>query len=81
MVAVSPGMGQSYIGQSFMTVITGGQAFLLGTLASAAALGGVQNIVAQLVTTFWGLAALFLTSIVIIRFIPEGISAHWKRQL
>lgn len=80
-VAVSPGMGQSYIGQAFMTVITGGQAFLLGTLASAAALGGVQNIVAQLVTTFWGLAALFLTSIVILRFMPEGLSARWKRQL
>lgn len=81
MVAVSPGMGQAYIGQAFMTVITGGQAFLLGTLASAIALGGIQNIVAQLVTTFWGLAALFLTSIVILRFMPEGLSAHWKRQL
>lgn len=81
MVAVSPGMGQAYIGQAFMTVITGGQAFLLGTLASAIALGGIQNIVAQLVTTFWGLAALFLTSIVILRFMPEGLSAHWKCQL
>lgn len=81
MVAVSPGMGQTYIGQAFMTVITGGQAFLLGTLASAMALGGIQNIVAQLVTTFWGLAALFLTSIVLLRFMPEGISARWKRQL
>ncbi|MFB9981367.1 branched-chain amino acid ABC transporter permease [Mesorhizobium kowhaii] len=80
-VAVSPGMGQAYIGQAFMTVITGGQAFLVGTLASAIALGGIQNIVAQLVTTFWGLAALFLTSIVILRFMPEGLSAHWKRQL
>lgn len=80
-VAVSPGMGQTYIGQAFMTVITGGQAFLAGTLASAFALGGIQNIVAQLVTTFWGLAALFLTSIVILRFMPEGISARWKRQL
>lgn len=80
-VAVSPGMGQAYIGQAFMTVITGGQAFLAGTIASAIALGGVQNIVAQLVTTFWGLTALFLTSIIILRFMPEGLSAHWKRQL
>lgn len=80
-VAVSPGMGQAYIGQAFMTVITGGQAFLAGTLAAAFALGGIQNIVAQLVTTFWGLAALFLTSIIILRFMPEGISARWKRQL
>lgn len=80
-VAVSPGMGQAYIGQAFMTVITGGQAFLAGTIASAIALGGIQNIVAQLVTTFWGLTALFLTSIVILRFMPEGLSARWKRQL
>lgn len=80
-VAVSPGMGQAYIGQAFMTVITGGQAFLAGTIASAIALGGVQNIVAQLVTTFWGLTALFLTAIIILRFMPEGLSARWKRQL
>ncbi len=80
-VAVSPGMGQAYIGQAFMTVITGGQAFLAGTIASAIALGGIQNIVAQIVTTFWGLTALFLTSIIILRFMPEGLSARWKRQL
>lgn len=80
-IAVSPGMGQTYIGQAFMTVITGGQAFLIGTVVAATALGGIQNIVAQMVTTFWGLAALFLTSIVLLRFMPEGISAKWTRQL
>jgi urea transport system permease protein len=80
-VAVSPSLGQSYIGQAFMTVITGGQAFLLGTLASSALLGALQNIVSQISTTFWGLATLFLAAIVLLRFLPQGISRSWKRQL
>ncbi|VAW00022.1 Urea ABC transporter, permease protein UrtB [hydrothermal vent metagenome] len=80
-VAVSPTLGQSYIGQAFMTVITGGQAFLIGTLASSAILGGVQSIISQVFTTFWGVAGLFLTAIVLIRFLPQGLSGRWKRQM
>ena len=57
-VAVSPGVGQSYVGQAFMTVVTGGPAFLLGTLASSTILGGVGNLVSQLFTNLWGLSAL-----------------------
>lgn len=79
-VAVSPSLGQSYIGQAFMTVITGGQAFLTGTLASAVLLGGVQNVTAQIFTTFWGVAVLFLTAIVLLRFMPQGLSGYWNRQ-
>lgn len=79
-VAVSPSLGQSYIGQAFMTVITGGQAFLTGTLASAMLLGGVQNVTAQIFTTFWGVAVLFLTAIVLLRFMPQGLSGYWNRQ-
>lgn len=79
-VSVSPSLGQSYIGQAFMTVITGGQAFLTGTLASAVLLGGVQNVTAQIFTTFWGVAVLFLTAIVLLRFMPQGLSGYWNRQ-
>jgi branched-chain amino acid transport system permease protein len=80
-VAVSPGVGQSYIGQAFMTVVTGGPAFLLGTLSSSALLGGVANIVSQLFTNLWGLTALLLVAIVLVRILPNGLSGHWTRGL
>lgn len=81
MVAVSPGVGQTYIGQAFMTVITGGPAFLLGTLSASALLGGISNIISQLFTTLWGLTALLVTAIVLVRLLPNGISGNWSRQL
>jgi branched-chain amino acid transport system permease protein len=81
MIAVSPGVGQSYIGQAFMTVVTGGPAFLLGTLSASALLGGIANLVSQLFTTLWGLTALLITAIVLIRLLPNGLSGSWSRQL
>lgn len=81
LVAVSPGVGQSYIGQAFMTVVTGGPAFLIGTLASSAILGGVGNLVSQLFTNLWGLSALLVLAIVLVRLLPNGISGSWSRQL
>lgn len=81
MVAVSPGVGQSYVGQAFMTVVTGGPAFLLGTLSASALLGGIANVVSQLFTTLWGLTALLITAIVLVRLLPDGLSGNWSRQL
>jgi branched-chain amino acid transport system permease protein len=80
-VAVSPGVGQSYIGQAFMTVITGGPAFLLGTLASSALLGGVANIMSQFFTNLWGLTALLIVAIILVRILPQGLSGNWSRPL
>lgn len=80
-VGVSPGLGQTYIAQSFMTVVTAGPAFLLGTVGASAVLGGVANLVSQLATTFYGQAALLGAAILLLRFMPQGISARWKRQL
>ncbi len=79
-VAVSPSLGQSYVGQAFMTVVTGGPAFLFGTLTASAVLGGIANITSQLFTTLWGLTALLLTAIVLLRFLPSGLSGRWRRQ-
>lgn len=80
MVAVSPDLGQSYVGQAFMTVVTGGPAFLVGTVIASALLGGIANFVSQIFTTLWGLAALLLTAIVVLRFLPNGLSGRWQRQ-
>lgn len=80
-VGVSPALGQAYIAQSFMTVVAAGPSFLLGTVASSALLGGVANLVSQLFTTFYGQAALLAAAILLLRFMPQGISGRWKRQL
>ncbi len=80
-VAVSPGVGQNYIGQAFMTVVTGGPAFLLGTLSASALLGGVANIVSQFFTNLWGLTALLIVAIILVRILPHGLSGNWSRQL
>lgn len=79
-IAVSPAMGQTYVAQAFMTVVTGGPAFLIGTVASSALLGSIANVVAQLLTTLWGVTALLVAAMVIIRFMPRGLSASWLRK-
>lgn len=79
-VAVSPSLGQNYVAQAFMTVVTGGPAFLLGTATASVLLGTVANIVSQVMTTLWGLTALFLTAMVLIRFLPNGLSGSFRRQ-
>lgn len=80
-VGVSPALGQAYIAQSFMTVVAAGPAFLVGTIASSAILGGIANLVSQLYTTFYGQAALLAAAILLLRFMPQGLSGRWKRQL
>lgn len=79
-VAVSPSLGQAYVAQAFMAVVTGGPAFLMGSVASSALLGSIANIVSQLLTTLWGVAALLMAAMFIIRFMPRGISASWARK-
>lgn len=79
-VAVSPSLGQTYVAQAFMTVVTGGPAFLIGTVASSTLLGSLANVVSQVSTTLWGVTALLFAAMVVIRFMPRGLSASWTRK-
>lgn len=79
--SVSPSMGQGYLGQAFMTVITGGPAFLLGSTAAALGLGAVNNGVAQLTSPLWGLVSLLAAAIVVLKLRPTGLSTRWSSQL
>lgn len=74
-----PTMGQAYVGQAFMTVVVGGPGVLAGTASSAGLLGGVYYLVAQLVTPVIGTVALLGVAIVLLRFLPTGISGRWQR--
>ena len=78
---VLPGMGQAYVGRAFMTVVVGGPAVLTGTASSAALLGTVDSVASNAFTSFLGTAALLLVAIVLLRFLPTGISGRSGRQL
>lgn len=78
--AVVPSMGQAYVGRAFMTVVVGGPGVVAGTASAAGLLGGVNSLVSNLTTSVLGTAALLVVAIVILRFLPTGISGYWERR-
>lgn len=78
--AVVPSMGQTYVGRAFMTVVVGGPGVVAGTAGAAGLLGGVNSLVSNLTTSVLGTAALLVVAIVILRFLPTGISGYWERK-
>ena len=80
LAGVVPTFGQQYVGNAFMTVISGGAAVLTGTASASVLLGGVQGIVSNASTSFFGSISLLLLAIVLLRFMPNGISGKWGRR-
>jgi branched-subunit amino acid ABC-type transport system permease component len=74
-----PTMGQAYVGKAFMTVVVGGPGVLSGTASSAGLLGGVNYLVSDIATPVIGTVALLVVAIVILRFLPTGISGRRER--
>ena len=81
MVSVNPSLGQAFVGQAFMTVVIAGPAFIVGLLLSASLLATISSLLAQTLTSLWGVTGLFLAAIILLRFRPIGISGKWKRSL
>ncbi len=78
-VGVLPYMGQALVGKAFVTVIVGGPAFIMGTAMAAGALGLVDSIVSNLLNTALGAVALLVVAMVLIRFLPTGLSGTLRR--
>lgn len=78
---VVPSLGQGYIARAFMTVIVGGPGALTGTLSSAALLGSVDGTVSFITAQFYGQMALLLAAIILLRFMPTGLSGRMGRSL
>lgn len=82
LTGVVPAMGMNLVGQSFITVITGGASVIAGTLSSATLLGTISQGV-----TFWsgpvyGDAALLVVALILLRLLPQGITGRiFKRSL
>lgn len=80
LAGVVPTFGQQYVGNAFMVVISGGAAVLTGTASASVLLGGVQGLVSNASTAFFGSISLLLVAIVLLRFMPTGISGKWGRR-
>ncbi|MFZ5789889.1 MAG: ABC transporter permease subunit [Pseudomonadota bacterium] len=81
-VSIAPFMGQQFVAPAFITVVVGGGANVLaGALGSSALLALVKTPVGMLFGAFLGTVALLLAALIIIRLMPNGISAYLQKLL
>jgi len=73
-LAVVPGMGSSFLVEAFVAVVTGGTSVLLGTTLAAGVLGSANAFFTNLYGTFIGQVAMLIVAILILRFLPSGLS-------
>lgn len=77
-ISITPTLGQSYIVEAFVTVIVAGPAVLAGTSISAGFLAGINAPINHAYGTFAARVGLLLAAILILRFLPQGISGYWS---
>src|SRR5919197_1085120 len=77
---VVPNMGSAYIARAFMTVVVGGPGVLTGTSGAAGILGSIEYGVSYATTPFFGVGAVLIAAILILRVMPTGLSGRISRQ-
>jgi branched-chain amino acid transport system permease protein len=78
-ITMVPGLGGAFLVEAFVAVVVGGPSVVLGTTLAGGLLGSINALFSNLVGTFFGRIALLLTAIVMIRFLPEGITGYVER--
>lgn len=78
-VGNQPTMGIFYVAKAFVTVISGGQLPLLGTLFASGLFGAADGIVSYISTQVVGEIFVLLVAIVLLRLLPEGITGKFRR--
>jgi branched-subunit amino acid ABC-type transport system permease component len=79
-LSIAPFMGQQFVAPAFITVVVGGAANVIaGALGSSMLLSFVQTPVGFWLGAFLGNVALLMAALVIIRVMPDGISAAFQR--
>lgn len=71
--AVNPGMGVTYLVQSFFAVILGGTGALLGVIPGAIVVGGLPNVLVFYLSPVVAQTLVFVLVIVVIAIKPSGI--------
>ncbi|WP_320203190.1 ABC transporter permease subunit [Agrobacterium rosae] len=74
---IIPTMGAAFVAKAFITVISGGAAIILGTGATAAIFGAINQIITFVSTPVLGEAALLLAAILLLRMLPNGLSGRF----
>jgi branched-subunit amino acid ABC-type transport system permease component len=77
---VLPTIGATYIAKAFITVISGGQAILAGTLSASTLLGGFNSILSYVTGPTVGEVGLLVVAIVLLRLMPQGITSKLFRK-
>ena len=73
-MTIVPGMGSTFLVEAFVTVVVGGASVLIGTTGASVLLGGINAVFSNLFGTFAGRMALLITTILVIRVLPQGIT-------
>ncbi|MCY4315284.1 MAG: branched-chain amino acid ABC transporter permease [Roseovarius sp.] len=77
---VLPTIGAIYIAKAFITVISGGASILAGTASASMLLGGINGVVTFLTGPTLGEVALLAAAIILLRFMPTGITGRLFRK-
>ncbi|HEY9816769.1 MAG TPA: hypothetical protein V6D20_13365, partial [Candidatus Obscuribacterales bacterium] len=77
--SVSPPMGQDYLVDAWMVVVTGGVDKIIGTLAGAFIIGESNAAIAYLLNDPVARVIVLAAVIVLIRYRPEGLFTVQKR--
>jgi urea transport system permease protein len=72
---VDPGLGQNYIVDSFMVVVTGGVGKLAGTIWAALGIGGVNKIIEPVTGAVYGKVFILIGVILFLQWRPSGLFA------
>jgi len=72
---VGPELGQNYIVDSFMVVVTGGVGKLLGTILAAVGIGGLNKIIEPGLGAVLGKVGILVLVILFIQRRPSGLFA------
>jgi urea transport system permease protein len=76
---IVPLMGTQFVDVAFITVVIGGGANpIIGAISSAAFLAAISTPLSSILGTFIGRIGLLVAALVVIRFLPRGISGFWQ---
>ena len=79
-VTIAPFMGQQFVAPAFITVVVGGATNVIaGAVGSSVLLAGVRVPIGMAFGAFFGTVALFMAALIIIRIMPNGISASLQK--
>jgi urea transport system permease protein len=77
---VDPGLGQNYIVDSFMVVVTGGVGKLAGTIVASLGIGGLNKLLEPSMGAVYGKVCILVLVILFLQWRPSGLFAIKGRQ-